>query len=283
MATDLGFEQDRGRQQWALHLVRHRRLGTLAGWLSSFARDYTRMTPSSGEDLATPRFAGATPFVQLPRLRQVYTLAEVGRWSKTTSQSASRWLHGYSYPTLAGSRWSHPVAAGSHERGDLLSFEDLMEVKIITAARQAGVKMADLRTALEAAQDIYQQPRPLLTMQFKTDGRELFVADGEDGRHVNLSRCGQTAWRYVSDVLGDVRYEGDFASRWYAAGSDVQLYIDPTISFGRPVVGPPGISTGVIAGRFLAGEGIEDIAEDYSLPVAIIEAALRFEQAPQPN
>jgi uncharacterized protein (DUF433 family) len=53
--------------------------------------------------------------------------------------------------------------------------------------------------------------------------------------------------------------------------------IDPTISFGRPVLVGTGIATAAIASRFKAGESIRDLAKDYGQESPDIEEAIRWE------
>jgi uncharacterized protein (DUF433 family) len=55
------------------------------------------------------------------------------------------------------------------------------------------------------------------------------------------------------------------------------IVIDPSLSFGRPVLVGTGIATAVIAGRFKAGESISALAKDYGRKVLAIEEAIRWE------
>jgi uncharacterized protein (DUF433 family) len=53
--------------------------------------------------------------------------------------------------------------------------------------------------------------------------------------------------------------------------------IDPTVSFGRPVLIGTGIPTAVIAGRYKAGDSMDDLATDYGRTRLEIEEAVRCE------
>lgn len=163
-----------------------------------------------------------------------------------------------------------------------MSFNDLIEVAVVAAARHADVPMRAIRHAIDAARELYRVDRPLMLLRFMHDGREVFARelDGQDRkRYVNLSRRGQLAWEHVQDVLSDLDYAEDVAYRWWPAGKDKPLVIDPAISFGRPYVVGRGVSTDAVRSRFRGGESLESIAEDFDLTVAEAEAALRFELA----
>ena len=55
------------------------------------------------------------------------------------------------------------------------------------------------------------------------------------------------------------------------------IVIDPTLSFGRPVLAGTGIATAVIAERYKAGESISALARDYGRKDLDIEEAIRWE------
>ena len=55
------------------------------------------------------------------------------------------------------------------------------------------------------------------------------------------------------------------------------VMIDPTVSFGRPVLFGTGIPTAVIAERYKAGDSMDDLATDYGRTRLEIEEAVRCE------
>lgn len=52
---------------------------------------------------------------------------------------------------------------------------------------------------------------------------------------------------------------------------------DREINFDRPRLKESNVGTAVIADRFIAGESVAQLAEDYGVPMSEIEKALRFE------
>jgi uncharacterized protein (DUF433 family) len=63
------------------------------------------------------------------------------------------------------------------------------------------------------------------------------------------------------------------------ADSERAIAIDPRVAFGRPIVQRVGVATETIARRLDAGEGVQALAEDYSLTPDEIERAVIFERA----
>ena len=64
-----------------------------------------------------------------------------------------------------------------------------------------------------------------------------------------------------------------------ATNQAMPIAIDPTISFGRPVIVKKGISTAAIVERIDAGEALADIAADYDLTTEDVEQAVLYERA----
>lgn len=212
-----------------------------------------------------------------PGTRPIYTTAEAARYAETSPATAFRWIRGYSYPTLGGRRMSAAIA-GQDAVDRLLSFYDLVEVAMVAAARKANVSMKDIREALATASELYGLERPMITERWKVAGRQIFTEEvGKVKRYVNLSRHGQTAWRHIEDVLRELEYDHELVARFYPAGRDRPIIIDPTVSFGQPYVRDKGVRTGVVAARFGTGEGIQEVANDLLISVGEAEAALRFE------
>ena len=55
----------------------------------------------------------------------------------------------------------------------------------------------------------------------------------------------------------------------------MSVKIDPERRFGRPQV--RGVDTWVLRDRFLAGEGMDLLAQDYELTIQEVEDAIRYE------
>lgn len=205
------------------------------------------------------------------------------------------WVNGRLYPTSSGSKFFKPLielaAPGS------LSFFNLVEVHILLSTRKKHqVEMPSIRKALDYVREKYPSKHPLLTEDFLTDGKDLFVKkiEGRVKREetINLSMWGQLGFAPILDFYLR-RIERDdsgwpiklFPIRTNWVG-DVKfnepprvVVIDPAVSSGRPVVNGTGVMAETITGRFNTGEGVGTIAEDYGLEVSQVEEAIRYARA----
>ena len=138
--------------------------------------------------------------------------------------------------------------------------------------------MARIRKAVEYAQRVLDLDCPLLSQRFLTHGREIFLRDSATHPHfTNLNRYGQVAWSQLEMVLREVDYEELRAVRWWPAGRDTRILIDPRLNFGRPVLADIGVRTETLVDRWVAGLTLSELGQEYSADPAFIEKAVRFE------
>jgi uncharacterized protein (DUF433 family) len=69
------------------------------------------------------------------------------------------------------------------------------------------------------------------------------------------------------------------AVRWHVGGPKSQVTIDPQVSFGAPQVN--GAATWILRDRYLSGESVPDLADDFELDQELVLDALKFENIPE--
>ena len=158
-----------------------------------------------------------------------------------------------------------------------MSFLDLVEIVAIGRLKQAGFSTRAIRQIVHNCQETLGVPRPLTTLRFKTDGRDVFVDQGDMLVEVGRRKRMQ-AWNDVlAPFLDALDYTGDIASRWWPLGRDVPIVVDPEYGHGLPVVEGSGVRTEIIRERAEAGDLIQQIASDFNLDSSEVERALQFE------
>jgi len=71
--------------------------------------------------------------------------------------------------------------------------------------------------------------------------------------------------------------ESDLARRWFPAGMDRRVVVDPAIALGEPTIADFGVPTALLAELAAAGDSPEAISDWYELPVADVARAVQFE------
>jgi uncharacterized protein (DUF433 family) len=224
-----------------------------------------------------------------PRDIPAYSFAEVAGSVGVPASTLRAWCVGQSNfkPVLSlPSDWSDYHA---------LSFFNLIEANVIAELRREHkVPMARVRAALEFLAENVPVPHPLAeTELLVTPNQRVYIV--HEGRRIDISAGGQ--WpldAVVRSLLRRVHRGRQGIVLFFPRVAPpprmvipedeyAPIVVDPEVCFGRPVVAGTAIPTDVIADRYLGGDSVEKMAEDYDLSEEHIRAALRFERVPKAN
>ena len=168
----------------------------------------------------------------------------------------------------------------------LLSFNNLVELHVLGGLRQRypRIKRSDVHEAVRTVREKLGIDNPLANADFETDGVHLFIQRLDELE--NVSRSGQMAMKQIlQSLLRRVdRDEEQLARRLFPTYGAIErgherdrlVVIDPRRSFGRPIVARTGTPVHTLAGKYDAGEGVEEIAEAYRCTPAEVEEAIFF-------
>jgi uncharacterized protein (DUF433 family) len=169
-----------------------------------------------------------------------------------------------------------------------ISFLNILELHILKGLRKEfRLSFQRIRSALEEYSQTEPSDHPFLDPRLETDGIHLFLHEGDE--YLNLNRPRQ---RGIPQILStylrriDRLENHEFRFFPFVVGEDPQeprtIQMSPNVAFGRPVLANTGIATEVIAGRFRARDSVSELAEEYGVPISMIEDAVRWE-LPQLN
>lgn len=215
----------------------------------------------------------------------IYTVPEAARLTRVSTWRIRRWLRGYQF--FSGNRRHHSPAIWPGQLAPIdnnwaLGFLDLIEIKFVDSFLKAGVSWTMLRKAHEIGVRMFKQTHPFCTHRFETDGRELFA-------EVHEETGGQALWEIVKQqkvfreiiapYFKELEFEGaGILARWRPITTNRLVVLDPTRSFGHPIVMKHGVPTEIIARAVRASGSIKEVVKWYELPKAEVEDAVEFEQ-----
>jgi uncharacterized protein (DUF433 family) len=226
-----------------------------------------------------------------PRVLPAYSVADAAYHLRMPEETLRSWVVGRLYPVAGQSKRSLPLIHLDDPKRQYLSFINLVEAHVLAAIRRRhGVKLPKVRNALDYVRRQFRIERPLVDQTFQTDGLDLFV-ERYSGL-INASREGQRAMKeiigvYLKRIERDAKglpiklypFTRDTQAE-AAPGSDPRVVVmNPTISFGRPVIAGTGIPVSSIYERYKAGDSVADLAHDFRLEIGAIEEAIRSEAA----
>lgn len=224
-----------------------------------------------------------------------YSITEAALYLAIPPSTLKTWFRGYKSPS--GHRHA-PMIKPADGRRLLLSFYNLAEAHILEAARRRGVNTKHIRTAVEWANATLPGPHPLLTHEFATAGRRMFVRKLQ-GKTIEASRYGQIVSLRLAPVLKkflktivrdpvddlpieihpvrpspEKRKEDAKKKRVYVR--EGPLAINPKICSGRPIVKGTDVLASVLRLRVHASEPLSDLARDYGMDTSEIYKVVKY-------
>lgn len=204
-----------------------------------------------------------------------YRVGEAASYAKVSPQTVAAWHR------VKGQARRRPLS--DKQKGSGLSFLQLIELAVVAEMTKAGVKLSEIDRARKYFKNTTGLEFPFAQLKFKTDGADILaefeMPDGKKAtdKLVAANHSGQLIW---TEMLTRLLREFDYGPsgevlRWKVAGEDKPVEIDPQISFGAPQI--HGVRTAIIKSRWLGGEEIDDISDDFSISESDVIEALLFE------
>jgi uncharacterized protein (DUF433 family) len=185
------------------------------------------------------------------------------------------WTLGQDYITHTGvHRTFKPLIELADKKNKLLSFYNLVEAHILRfTTEERNVPFKNVRKALDFVHEKIPGKHPLLTHNFETSGKEIFIQ--YLGQTINATAYGQQAMREILDkYLALIPRDGyGLPIRVFPIHSK-RLAIDPLFASGKPIVKDKGITASVLWGRSKSGESPLEIARDYGLTEIEVQEAI---------
>jgi uncharacterized protein (DUF433 family) len=194
-----------------------------------------------------------------------YSISEAAFYVRIPVTTLLAWTQGQNYITQKGVRRTfRPLITLADPKDRLLSFYNLVEAHILRSTTERGVPLTNIRKALDYVHKGTPGNHPLLTNDFETSGKELFIK--HLGATINATAHGQRDMREILEkyLVLVPRDAYGLPLKVFPINSR-RLAIDPLFSSGKPIVRDKGVAASVLWGRKTSGESIPEIAKDYGL------------------
>lgn len=209
------------------------------------------------------------------RERPQYSLAELSNFLDIPKST----LHAWSRSTSLDGRQIRPLIVPADKENALYSFYNLAEAHLLSMTKAHGVKTSAVRSAMQTLvkDSLHDLPHPLLSEEFRTDGRHLWLKKLE--RRIDLSQYGQLGLapildEYLERIVRDEDHRPKKIFPIKQAGKVVSIV--PFVSAGRPIIEGTGIPVVTVWNRYKAGDSIHFLADDLELTIDQIAGALNY-------
>lgn len=160
----------------------------------------------------------------------------------------------------------------------LLTFEDLISMRIIAALRAAGVSFPRIRIAEKWLRSYTRHDRPFATEMLWTERSDIFVELKR--QYIAASRFGQYAFQILEEHLipvhGLMFDERGIAISWEPKEA---ILLHPQIQFGAPCIKGTRIPTRALWGMLKGGDTVEYIARSYQIPAELVRNGVDWEES----
>ena len=211
-----------------------------------------------------------------------YTIQGAAELIGRPAETVRRWSFGNRRTYQGRPAVDEPlISADGKLDGEALSFLNLLELRMLSRYRDQAALQA-IRRALSFAAEQLNEPRPLISVEFKVHGGELFTryAESADGRELllNVSRGGQlTVEQFaatVDEVTEDIDYDHEVSWRWWFKSRSIPIYVDTKVAGGHPITAETGVRVDAIASRHRDGYSAAEIEHDTGATETEIVAAI---------
>ena len=190
-------------------------------------------------------------------------------------------LHNWARP----SRGDSPLITTFPRQGReaTVPFIGFAEAYVLSAFRKAGVPMQRIRPAVDVLASRIGVEHALASKRLYTDGAEVLYdyasrRDEEDLLELTVVRTGQHQFsELVRDYLKRITYGDDgWPTRVrLPIYEQAEVIVDTRRAFGLPLVVHGGARVEDLVDRFVAGDTLADIAEDFGVPEEEVEDVIR--------
>ena len=212
------------------------------------------------------------------RTQPMYTFSEAGHLAHVSASTVRNWLLGY---TGRYGEAIPPLFRQQSASGAMVSFLQLIEIVVAGNFRKAE------RVGFQAVRRAYENARSQWGIDYPFAHLRLEALGGHVVQRLRSERPGRSLqaldepqqWTLpglVLETLEQLEWELELVARWYPVGKSVQIVVDPRITSGLPTIVGRGVTVDVIHQRFMAGQRLENIAQDFVLEPALIEEAIRY-------
>ena len=221
----------------------------------------------------------ATQEFTQPQFMGIYGIPEAARYLAMSSPLTN----GHSVHPKQLHRWvaaslfqSAPPMFPSRTR--LITFLDLVSLRIVAVLRSRGVKPQQIREADDWLRTELAIPSPLASQPLWTYGSQVFVVFEE--RLIAASLSGQQAMSFLRDWLSKADHGLAFDKQLLASSwsPHVDVRLDPQFQFGEPCIDGTRIPTRAIYSKLRAGDSVDTIASLYGLGQTQVLNAQQWEE-----
>lgn len=210
----------------------------------------------------------------------VYSVADAAKLLHLPYSKVGYWVRNYwskALPETVGQKYTWT----SETTGLSIDFNTLIEIYVLAKLQEQGLSTKKTIKAYKQIVELTLLTRPFL---HKTVIEKL-LHDGANltfewsGALVSLDGTKQTNLGFLRDFLEKLEFDDDIVARYYPAGKDSDVLVDPKRQMGQPILKGTNIYPETIYELVQANEPKSFIAYMYSIDEKAIDDAVTYCEA----
>lgn len=206
-----------------------------------------------------------------------YSVQEAAEYIHIPATTLKAWIRGQNYvDRKTGKRKTFAaVIEAADPTNKLLSWLNLAEAHVLRATTERNIPLKNVRKALDYVRSQSASRHPLLTKDFRTFGKLIFLKELGDTINITDPQGNLVMQEILEGYLERLDWnEGDLLPIQIHPIHTTRLVINPLISSGKPVIKGTGIMVSILRDRAKT-ESIPDLANDYDIQPFEIEQAIK--------
>ncbi|MFZ2322435.1 MAG: DUF433 domain-containing protein [Ignavibacteriaceae bacterium] len=206
----------------------------------------------------------------------IYTIPDISRLLNISRRKVNRYISEYWDERLGKKLFRDTYSWSTDKRNKAVNFFVLIELYTFFQLQEKGVKT---KIILKARNEIAKELNveyPFATAGLLTDGKRIWYEFKND--IVNADGSSQTNFvKIIKSFAEKIEFrDNDLAKRFWPAGKESSIIIDPHHQFGQPVIQDTNVNAEVLFSMYRSGEPINSIGILYDLSEKEVNDAINF-------
>jgi len=207
----------------------------------------------------------------------IYMASDISRILGIPLPKVSRYLNNYWDKKSGQELFKDTYSWSINNKIKAVNFYVMIELYVFIQLSEMGIsKQKIFKTRQQIAKD-FNLPYPFASQGILTDGQKIWyeydgiVLDSDGTRQTNLKNIIKAFAKRI-----EFNTENHLAQKFYPAGKNKSIVVDPHHQFGLPVIEGTNINTDTIFSMYDSGENITSISALYDISEKQIKDIIKF-------
>jgi uncharacterized protein (DUF433 family) len=206
----------------------------------------------------------------------IYTIADISHLLNLSKAKVRKYLNEYWDERLGRKLFNETYSWSIDNNIKAVNFYTLIELFTCFYLQEQGVSTRQILKSRETISKELNVPYPFATANLLTDGKRVWyefkdcIVNADGSRQTNFVQ-------FIKSFAEKIEFNADkIAERFWPAGKESVVVVDPHHQFGQPIIEGTNINTEVIFSMYESGEPINTIGVLYDITEKEVRDVIRF-------